>query len=92
MHAPLRDIEKPICAFRQRPGLKPRRVGNQLAQAALGQAETPREPHGRPGFAANDANLNFEAWRQLPPLDKGGVHHLSSCESTARRASWRRIR
>jgi hypothetical protein len=69
-----RVIEKPVFAFSKRPGFEPRRVGNQLAQPALGKAEIPRKPHRRAGIAANDADLNFEARRQLAALDKGGVH------------------
>jgi hypothetical protein len=69
-------LENSILYLPRRPGFELARVGNQLAQPALGQAEIPREPHGRAGLAANDANLNFEAGRQLPPFDKGGRSSL----------------
>jgi hypothetical protein len=75
-------LENPAFAFPHCPGFEPRRVGSQLAHPALGQAEITREPHRRAGIAANDANLNFKARRQLAALDKGGVHYLISCEST----------
>ena len=59
-----------------RPRLQPPRVVDQLAQAALGQAEIPRKPHRPAWLAANDANLHFEARRKLTTLDKGGGHPL----------------
>ena len=55
----------------RRAGFELASVVDQLAQPALGQAEIPREPHGRAGLAANDADLHFEARRQAPAARQG---------------------